>query len=74
VVRYHAPFYQSAEEQAPAQAKVPVCEGRYGRMAIGYRGRELRFAEISVPARPGQQEVKRSEEQRRAMLASDRQR
>lgn len=69
VVRYQGRFYQLQGGYAAGQAKVVVCEGRYGTIAIEYRGRELRFSEIAAPARPGIREVKRSEEQRRAMRA-----
>jgi hypothetical protein len=37
---------------APARSKVLVCEGRYGSMAIEYRGRPLRWREIAAPAKP----------------------
>jgi hypothetical protein len=37
---------------APARSKVLVCEGRYGSMAIEYRGRPLRRREIAAPAKP----------------------
>lgn len=69
VVRYRGRFYQLQEGRAPAQAKVLVYEGRYGAIAIEYRGRELRFVQIAAPARPVMQPVKRSEQQRRAMRA-----
>jgi hypothetical protein len=69
VVRYRGRFYQLEGGKAPAQAKVLVCEGRFGRITIEYRGRELRFAEIAAPARPGIEAVKRSKQQQRAMRA-----
>jgi hypothetical protein len=46
---------------------VLVREGRFGAITIEYRGGELRFGEIAAPVRPGVPEVKRSEEQRRAL-------
>ncbi len=58
VVRYQNRFFQLAPQSrhyAPTQGKVLVCEGRHGRMAIEYRGRELRWEEISPPARPSGQ-------------------
>jgi hypothetical protein len=66
-VRYRGRFYQL--QGGKAQAKVLVCEGRFGRITIEYRGRELRFAEIAAPARPGIEPVKRSEQQQRALRA-----
>ena len=69
VVRYRGRFYQLQGGKAPAQAKVVVCEGRFGSITIEYRGRELRFAPIAAPARPGIEPVKHSEEQQRAMRA-----
>lgn len=69
VVRYHGRFYQLRGGYAPGQAKVLVCEGRYGTVTIEYRGRELRFRETAAPARRAIPEVKRSEEQQRAMRA-----
>lgn len=70
VVRYGGRFYQLQGASAPPQAKVLVCEGRWGAIAIEYRGRELRFREIAAPARPRIEPVRRSEEQRRAMRAA----
>jgi len=35
------------------QGKVLVCEGRYGNIAIEYRGRALRWQEIPAPRKPG---------------------
>ncbi len=55
VVRYENRFFQlqaQSRHYAPAQGKVLVCEGRDGGMTIEYRGRELRWEEISAPARP----------------------
>jgi hypothetical protein len=55
VVRYHGRFFQLEQRgrtYAPAQGKVLVCEGRHGSMAIEYRGRALRWQEISAPLRP----------------------
>jgi hypothetical protein len=69
VVRYRGRFYQLEGGKAPAQAKVLVCEGRFGRIAIEYRGRELRSVPIAAPARAGIEPVKRSEQQQRAMRA-----
>ena len=67
VVRYRGRFYQLQGAAAPPQAKVLVCEGRWGKIAIEYRGRELRFVEIAAPARPRVEPVRRSAEQRRAV-------
>lgn len=58
VVRYQNRFFQLAPQSrhyAPTQGKVLVCEGRHGRLAIEYRGRELRWEEISPPVRPSSQ-------------------
>src|SRR5256712_2779602 len=55
VVRYDNRFFQlqpPSRHYAPAQGKVLVCEGRYGRIAIEYRGRALRWQEIPAPAKP----------------------
>jgi Helix-turn-helix domain len=55
VVRYDNRFFQlqpQSHPYAPAQSRVLVCEGRYGSIAIDYRGRALRWQEISAPARP----------------------
>jgi hypothetical protein len=54
VVRYHSRFFQLQRQgrYAPAQSKVLVCEGRHGSIAIEYRGRALRWQEISAPIRP----------------------
>lgn len=43
---------------APAQGKVLMCEGRHGSLAIEYRGRALRWQEISAPIRPAVPETK----------------
>jgi len=58
VVRYQSRFFQlqpQSRRYAPAQGKVVICEGRHGSIAIEYRGRELRWEEISPPARPSGQ-------------------
>lgn len=55
VVRYDNRFFQLAGQSsryAPARGKVLVCEGRYGRLGIEYRGRALRWREISAPSKP----------------------
>lgn len=55
VVRYDNRFFQlepQSRHYAPARGKVWVCEGRYGRMTIEYRGRALRWREIAAPAQP----------------------
>ncbi len=55
VVRYDNRFFQlepQSRHYAPAQGKVLVCEGRHGRMAIEYRGRELCWKGIPAPTRP----------------------
>jgi transposase len=55
VVRYENRFFQLAPQNrhyAPARGKVLVCEGRYGNIAIEYRGRALRWQEIPAPAQP----------------------
>jgi len=55
VVRYENRFFQlepQSRNYAPAKSKVVVCEGRDGSVGIEYRGRELRWQEISAPARP----------------------
>jgi transposase len=55
VVRYENRFFQlqpQSRHYAPAKGKVVVCEGREGNLAIEYRGRELRWEEISPPAKP----------------------
>src|SRR5262249_35235064 len=36
----------------PSQSKVLVCEGRYGSIAIEYRGHALRWQEIPAAAQP----------------------
>ena len=55
VVRYDNRFFQLQPQNrhyAPARGKVLVCEGRYGSIAIEYRGRALRWQEIPAPAQP----------------------
>jgi transposase len=55
VVRYDNRWFQlegQGRYYAPAQGKVLVCEGRYGRIAIEYRGRALRWREIVAPVKP----------------------
>src|SRR3974390_941804 len=62
VVRYDNRFFQlesQSRHYAPAQGKVLVCEGRYGNIAIEYRGRALRGKEIPAPRKPSG-EVKRA--------------
>ena len=62
VVRYDNRFFQlelQSGHYAPAQGKVLVCEGRYGNIAIEYRGRALRWQEIPAPRKPSG-EVKRA--------------
>ena len=52
VVRYGNRFFQlepQRQNYAPARSKVLVCEGRYGGLAIEYRGRPLRCREIVAP-------------------------
>jgi transposase len=73
VVRYRGRFYQlpgCGQGPAPALSKVWVYEGRQGQITIEYRGRELALAEIAAPAPPARHDVKSSELQRRAKLAS----
>jgi len=56
VVRYQNRWFQlgpQSRHRASAQNKVLVCEGRHGNIAIEYRGRALRWQEISAPAKPG---------------------
>jgi hypothetical protein len=53
VVRYGNRFLQLEPQRrnyAPARSKVLVCEGRYGSMAIEYRGCPLYWREIAAPA------------------------
>src|SRR2546426_9653887 len=55
VVRYDNRFFQlqpQSRHYAPAQGKVLVCEGQYGRIAIEYQGRALPWQEIPAPTRP----------------------
>jgi hypothetical protein len=55
VVRYDNRFFQlepQSQSYAPARSKVLVCEGRYGGLAIEYRGRPLRWREIVAPTKP----------------------
>jgi hypothetical protein len=59
VVRYANRYFQLSH-QAPARSKVLVCEGRHGAMAIEYRGRALRWEEISAPAKPRVESERRS--------------
>ena len=59
VVRYDNRLESQSGHYAPAQGKVLVCEGRYGNIAIEYRGRALRWQEIAAPCKPGV-EVKRA--------------
>jgi hypothetical protein len=53
VVRYDNRFFQlepQGRDYAPARGKVLVCEGRYGKIGIEYRGHALRWREIAAPA------------------------
>jgi len=53
VVRYANRFFQlqrQSRHYAPVKGRVLVCEGRYGQIAIEYRGRALRGQEIPAPA------------------------
>ena len=55
VVRYQNRWLQLATQSGPgglAQQRVLVCEGRYGNLAIEYRGRALRWQEIAAPRKP----------------------
>ncbi len=55
VVRYQNRWLQLASQSGPgglAQERVLVCEGRYGNLAIEYRGRALRWQEIAAPRKP----------------------
>ncbi len=55
VVRYQNRWLQLASQSGPgglAQQRVLVCEGRYGNIAIEYRGRALRWQEIAAPRKP----------------------
>ncbi|HEX2713205.1 MAG TPA: ISNCY family transposase [Candidatus Acidoferrales bacterium] len=55
VVRYDNRWFQlegQGRYYAPAQGKVLVCERRHGHITIEYRGRALRWQEISAPLRP----------------------
>jgi len=55
VVRYHNRYFQvqaQSRNYAPARSKVLVCEGRYGKIGVEYRGRELSWREIAAPVRP----------------------
>lgn len=55
VVRYENRFFQlqrQSRNYAPARGQVLVCEGRHGKIAIEYRGRELEWREIPAPAEP----------------------
>jgi transposase len=61
VVRYQNRWFQLAPQSrhgAPAQDRVLVCEGRYGNIAIEYRGRTQRWQEIPAPAKPRVAETK----------------
>jgi hypothetical protein len=69
VVRYDNRWFQlegQGRYYAPAQGKVLVCERRHGSITIEYRGRALRWQEISAPLRPAVPEaspvVKRASE------------
>jgi hypothetical protein len=55
VVRYENRYFQLERQSgryAPARSKVQVCESRSGQMVIQYRGRALRWQEISAPVQP----------------------
>jgi len=57
VVRYHNRYFQlqpQSRNYAPARSKVLVCEGRHGKIAVEYRGRELCWKEIAAPVRPAE--------------------
>ena len=55
VVRYQNRWLQLGSQSGHggrAQERVLVCEGRYGNLAIEYRGRALRWQEIAGPRKP----------------------
>jgi transposase len=55
VVRYENRYFQLERQNrnyAPARSQVLVCESRYGKISIEYRGRELEWREIPAPAKP----------------------
>jgi len=61
VVRYQNRWFQlepQSRHGVAAQDRILVCEGRYGSMAIEYRGRALRWQEIPAPAKPSVAEGK----------------
>ncbi len=61
VVRYQNRWFQLGPQSrhgVPAQDRVLVCEGRYGSLAIEYRGRAVRWQEIPAPAKPSGAEAK----------------
>ena len=72
VVRYANRFFQlqpQSQQYAPAKGTVLVCEGRHGNMAIEYRGRALRWKEISAPGRPSVLAVSATNKRRRVPTA-----
>lgn len=72
VVRYENRFFQlhpQSQQYAPAKGTVLVCEGRHGNMTIEYRGRALRWEEISAPTRPGILDVSATNERHRVPTA-----
>jgi transposase len=65
VVRYQNRWFQlepPSRHAVPAQDRVLVCEGRYGSLAMEYRGRALRWQEIPAPAKPSVVEAQRAVE------------
>jgi hypothetical protein len=60
VVRHDNRFFQVQRESAyaPARAKVVVCEWEDGRLEIRYRGKRLRFEELSEQPAKAQPETK----------------
>ncbi len=58
VVRYQNRWFQLEGPSRPAPGQVLVCEGRHGSLAIEYRGRSLRWQEISAPAKPSGAEAR----------------
>jgi hypothetical protein len=60
VVRYGNRWFQLQRQSghyAPARGRVQVYEAADGKIAIEYRGRELKWEEIAAPANPPEQEV-----------------
>ena len=56
VVRYANRYFQLEGRVLPRRSQVQVYEGRHGKIAIEYRGQDLRWKEIAAPVKRAMRE------------------